>query len=438
MMMKYKKGCSELFFTKKSPPSLLEQAKNVSVTLNTKDKDLLKKLSLISFNEFDLRILKTLHPIIERNMDRVVKDFYDVILTIPELKKIIYKHSSVERLQSVLFPHLLELFSGIIDEQYVEKRLRVARVHYIIGLEPAWYLASFQEIQSSLITIITENVPDHREWPIFIRATTRILNIEQQLVLEAYENEQKRGLEQSFTDGREEIKRNVLAISESLSHSTEETYRLIENLVDSSKEVEAISSSGYKLAVEAKNSGETGKETLQTFLQKIIDISEQIEQMNTIVKQVEHSSEQITNVIRIVEDIAEKTNLLVLNSAIEAARAGEYGKGFAVVADEVRKLADQTKNSISTINELILYSTEYTKQLVDSLQIITKNIDESNDMSRTTYNDVEQIVQAIDNNLQTNRSIEEQVEKQNETSHEIEQVMHQVVDLTNKLQQIVH
>lgn len=438
MMMKYKKGCSKLFFTKKSPPSLLEQAKNVSVTLNTKDKDLLKKLSLISFNEFDLRILKTLHPIIERNMDRVVKDFYDVILTIPELKKIIDKHSSVERLQSVLFPHLLELFSGIIDEQYVEKRLRVARVHYIIGLEPAWYLASFQEIQSSLITIITENVPDHREWPIFMRATTRILNMEQQLVLEAYENEQKRGLEQSFTDGREEIKRNVLAISESLSHSTEETYRLIENLVDSSKEVEAISSSGYKLAVEAKNSGETGKETLQTFLQKIIDISEQIEQMNTIVKQVEHSSEQITNVIRIVEDIAEKTNLLALNSAIEAARAGEYGKGFAVVADEVRKLADQTKNSISTINELILYSTEYTKQLVDSLQIITKNIDESNDMSRTTYNDVEQIVQAIDNNLQTNRSIEEQVEKQNETSHEIEQVMHQVVDLTNKLQQIVH
>ncbi|HLS65684.1 MAG TPA: globin-coupled sensor protein [Pseudogracilibacillus sp.] len=427
-----------MFFTKKSPPSLLEQAKNVSVTLNTKDKDLLKKLSLISFNEFDLRILKTLHPIIERNMDRVVKDFYDVILTIPELKKIIDKHSSVERLQSVLFPHLLELFSGIIDEQYVEKRLRVARVHYIIGLEPAWYLASFQEIQSSLITIITENVPDHREWPIFMRATTRILNMEQQLVLEAYENEQKRGLEQSFTNGRKEIKRNVLAISESLSHSTEETYRLIENLVDSSKEVEAISSSGYKLAVEAKNSGETGKETLQTFLQKIIDISEQIEQMNTIVKQVEHSSEQITNVIRIVEDIAEKTNLLALNSAIEAARAGEYGKGFAVVADEVRKLADQTKNSISTINELILYSTEYTKQLVDSLQIITKNFDESNDMSRTTYNDVEQIVQAIDNNLQTNRSIEEQVEKQNETSHEIEQVMHQVVDLTNKLQQIVH
>lgn len=426
-----------MFFTKKKPPSLLEQAKKASVTLSTSDEDLLKKLSLISFNEFDLQILKTLHPIIERNMDRVVKDFYDVILMIPELKAMIEKHSSIERLQSVLFPHLLELFSGVIDEQYVEKRLKVARIHYVIGLDPAWYLASFQEIQNSLITIITENVLDYREWPIFLRATTRILNIEQQLVLKAYENEQKRGLEQSFIDGREEIKRNVLTISESLAHSTEETYRLIENLVDSSTEVEAISSSGYEQAIEAKNSGETGKETLQTFLQKIIDISKQIEQMNVIVKQVEHSSEQITNVVRIVEEIAEKTNLLALNSAIEAARAGVYGKGFAVVADEVRELADQTKNSISTINELILDSTEYTKQLVDSLQIVTRNIDESNDMSRTTYNDVEQIVEAIDNNLQTNRSIEEQVEKQNEASHEIEQVMHQVVDLTNKLQQTV-
>lgn len=429
---------SYLFFRRRRKvTSLLTEAENQEITLRTNDQNLLKKLSLISFNENDLRILKTLYPIIEENMGEVVKGFYDTILKIPELKQLIEKHSSVERLQSVLFPHLLELFSGVIDESFVEKRLRVANIHYQIGLEPAWYLASFQEIQNSLINIITNNVPDSKEWGVFICSVTRILNVEQQLVLEAYGLETKQGMENSFQEGREAIQRNVLAVSDSLVGSSEEANHLINMLVHSSDEVNMISTSGHEQAVATKDTGVTGKETLEDFLRKIVEIANQVENMNEIVQRVEQSSGEITNVVKIVEDIAEQTNLLALNSAIEAARAGEYGKGFAVVADEVRNLADQTKDSISTINELVEASGNYTKELVESLQEMTEDISESNQMSRDTYGDFEEIIKAMDNNLQTNTHIQEQVNSQNDALNEIEQVMDSVVKSANELQEIV-
>ena len=136
-------------------------------------------------------------------------------------------------------------------------------------------------------------------------------------------------------------------------------------------------------------------ETANTLNQVIADVradsDNEIELANKITSLAEQTG-QIRDVISIIKDIADQTNLLALNAAIEAARAGEHGRGFAVVADEVRKLAERTQKSLGEIDSSVSIIIQ---GVIDAQHEIERSAGKSQQVSNITEKLFEQTNESI-------------------------------------------
>ena len=146
-----------------------------------------------------------------------------------------------------------------------------------------------------------------------------------------------------------------------------------------------------------------------------------MEESTEVVQHLSTSSEQIGDIVRVIDEIADQTNLLALNAAIEAARAGEQGKGFAVVADEVRKLAERTSVATQEISEKIKRVQVDTSNAVKAMNTGTSRVKEGISLAREAGDALDEVVESAASGAGMVVQIAAAVEEQSATSATISQ-----------------
>ncbi len=377
-----------------------------------------KQIKMIALTKEDLRIINILQPYVMENINEIVDQFYNNLTNESSLLKIINNNSSIDRLKHKLKQHISEMFDGIIDQSYIQKRITIAHVHVKIGLQTKWYMCAFQDLLLSLSTIIEKNVTAREDVILAIRAVSKILNLEQQIVLEAYDAESER-IKMESEQQKIQIKENVVSSSQNLAAISEETNATLHELDRQTKEIISLAKKGTELSIKAEERAITGKQQLSNQNSSMANVIHSVNDISQEVQVVQDITGKMEEIISLVKGVADQTNLLSINAAIEAARAGEHGRGFAVVAEEVRKLSEETKHSVTNVSNLILHTNSEVEKLSQSLEKIRGAVKDGNARLEETEAYFEQILSTMD-----------------ETKHQHNQIGNEIVAFANSVSEL--
>lgn len=184
--------------------------------------------------------------------------------------------------------------------------------------------------------------------------------------------------------------------------SSAEGVRGMEEMAEGAQQIAEAALSASDSAGKTLDGAGLGQEAVDQIVSQMELIGKVTRESSEVIDRLDEHSGQIVNILDVITDIAEQTNLLALNAAIEAARAGEHGKGFAVVADEIRHLADQSKQSVEEITNLIHTIQQDTGHAVSSMKTGSAETEAGLGIAKDTENrflqmleDIQQVTNAI-------------------------------------------
>ncbi|HVN96804.1 MAG TPA: methyl-accepting chemotaxis protein [Syntrophorhabdaceae bacterium] len=226
----------------------------------------------------------------------------------------------------------------------------------------------------------------------------------------------------------EQMSKGSLLQMERTSQVATSSEEMSQTILDIARNTGNIAESASETAKVAKG----GQEIVGNSVREVREIAETVDETSTFIKTLGDRSNQIGEIVNVINDIADQTNLLALNAAIEAARAGEQGRGFAVVADEVRKLAERTANATSEIGTMIKAIQDGVKNAIVAMENATRKAEAGVQLSIEGGNSLNDIVERVNELLAMSQQIASATEQMSATSEEINRDIEQIASVSRE------
>ena len=235
-----------------------------------------------------------------------------------------------------------------------------------------------------------------------------------------------------YTQNTQSITNQLAEASEHQAQEIAGASSAINEIAQSIDDVSANASESAEVAQRSVQIASNGAEVVNRSIEGMDTIREQIQETSKRIKRLGESSQEIGNIVSLINDIADQTNILALNAAIQASMAGEAGRGFAVVADEVQRLAERSASATKQIETLVKTIQTDTNEAVISMEQTTSEVVRGANLAKDAGVALDEI-QLVSGNLATLiGSISESAKLQSASAGHIANTMNVVQEITSQ------
>ncbi|MGD0659817.1 MAG: methyl-accepting chemotaxis protein [Syntrophorhabdales bacterium] len=235
-----------------------------------------------------------------------------------------------------------------------------------------------------------------------------------------------------------QLSANAEQTSHGASQQAERAHQVATASEEMSQTVDDIARNATSIATTAAQAAKTAKDggtTVEAAVKEVGEIASTVAESASHITSLSELSKKIGDIIGIINEIADQTNLLALNAAIEAARAGEHGRGFAVVADEVRKLAERTTGATSEVSGIIREIQNNVTSAVTSIDDVTAKVDKGVDLSSKAGAELQTIVKSVEDLQQMVQQIATAIDEMSSTSDQISKDIESISGISGQTSQ---